>query len=171
MAEGPEADLTRTENTQPAIMAVSLAAFRVMEKEMGFAFAPSPAGTKGGASCVAGHSLGEYSALTAAGSFTITQCAKLLKIRGSAMQAAVPEGQGGMVAIIGPEFAEVEAIVREARNLARGEVIEIANQNSTNQTVISGLRTRHGSRHRRRQGKRRPSGPCRCRFRRRFTAR
>ena len=131
MAEGPEADLTSTENAQPAIMAVSMAAFRVMEKEMGFALPR-------GASCVAGHSLGEYSALTAAGAFSISQCAKLLKIRGSAMQAAVPQGQGGMVAIIGPEFAEVEAIVREARARARTEVIEIANQNSTNQTVISG---------------------------------
>ena len=131
MAEGPEADLTSTENAQPAIMAVSMAAFRVMEKEMGFALPR-------GAACVAGHSLGEYSALTAAGAFSISQCAKLLKIRGSAMQAAVPQGQGGMVAIIGPEFAEVEAIVREARARARTEVIEIANQNSTNQTVISG---------------------------------
>ena len=80
-----------------------------------------------GATCVAGHSLGEYSALTAAGSLTLTESAKLLRIRGSAMQAAVPQGQGGMVAIIGPEFSEVEAIVREARARARTEVIEIAN--------------------------------------------
>ncbi len=129
--EGPEAELTATQNAQPAIMAVSMAAFRVMEKEMGFALPAS-------ASCVAGHSLGEYSALTAAGSLTLTESAKLLRIRGSAMQAAVPQGQGGMVAIIGPEFSEVEAIVREARARARTEVIEIANQNSTNQTVISG---------------------------------
>ena len=130
--QGPDADLTRTENAQPAIMAVSLAAFRVMEKEMGFSLAK-------GAACVAGHSLGEYSALTAAGSFSLSQCATLLQIRGRAMQAAVPEGQGGMVAIIGPDYAAVEEIVREARARASGvEVIEIANQNSTNQTVISG---------------------------------
>jgi [acyl-carrier-protein] S-malonyltransferase len=129
--EGPEAELTATANAQPAIMAVSLAAFRVMEKEMNFVL-PT------GAACVAGHSLGEYSALTAASSLTLTESAKLLRIRGSAMQAAVPQGQGGMVAIIGPEFSEVEAIVREARARARTEVIEIANQNSTNQTVISG---------------------------------
>ncbi len=131
MAEGPDADLTSTENAQPAIMAVSMAAFRVMEKEMGFTLPR-------GASCVAGHSLGEYSALTAAGAFSISQCAKLLKIRGAAMQAAVPQGKGGMVAIIGPEFDAVREIVREAKGRALGEVIEIANQNSTNQTVISG---------------------------------
>ncbi len=131
MKDGPEADLTATENAQPAIMAVSLAAFRVMEKEMGFAL---PAG----AACVAGHSLGEYSALTAAGAFSLSQCAKLLQIRGRAMQAAVPQGQGGMVAIIGPDYDAVEEIVREARGRVMGEVIEIANQNSTNQTVVSG---------------------------------
>jgi [acyl-carrier-protein] S-malonyltransferase len=132
IAQGPEADLTRTENAQPAIMAVSLAAFRVMEKQMGFRLSAE-------ASCVAGHSLGEYSALTAAGAFSLAQCAKLLQIRARAMQAAVPEGQGGMVAIIGPDYAEVEEIVREARARVSGvEVIEIANQNSTNQTVISG---------------------------------
>ena len=130
--DGPEADLTRTENTQPAIMAVSMAVFRVMQAQMGFQL---PAG----AACVAGHSLGEYSALTAAGSLTIPECAKLLQIRGRAMQAAVPEGKGGMVAIIGPEWDAVEAIVREARQRVSGvEVIEIANQNSTNQTVLSG---------------------------------
>ncbi len=129
--DGPDADLTRTENTQPAIMAVSMAAFRVMETQLGFKL---PAG----ASCVAGHSLGEYSALTAAGALTIAECAKLLQIRGRAMQAAVPEGQGGMVAVIGPELPVIEAIVKEARERAPGEVIEIANQNSTNQTVLSG---------------------------------
>lgn len=129
MAEGPEAELTNTENAQPAIMAVSLATFRVLEK----------AGMKiSDASCVAGHSLGEYSALTAAGTFTVADAAKLLRIRGNAMQAAVPAGKGGMVAIIGPDFDAVEEIVREARNRAMSEIIEIANQNSTNQTVISG---------------------------------
>ena len=131
MEQGPEADLTQTQNAQPAIMAVSLAAFRVMEKEMGITL-------PGSAVCVAGHSLGEYSALTAAGSFTIADCARLLKIRGNAMQAAVPQGKGGMVAIIGPELAGVEEIVNAARMRAIGEIIEIANHNSTNQTVISG---------------------------------
>ena len=131
MEQGPEAELTQTQNAQPAIMAVSLAAFRVMEKEMGITL-------PGSAVCVAGHSLGEYSALTAAGSFTIADCARLLKIRGNAMQAAVPQGKGGMVAIIGPELAGVEEIVNAARMRAIGEIIEIANHNSTNQTVISG---------------------------------
>ena len=131
MAEGPEGDLTNTENAQPAIMAVSLATFRVLEKETGLKL-PNDA------VCVAGHSLGEYSALTAAGTFTVAEAAKLLRIRGNAMQAAVPAGKGGMVAIIGPDFDAVEEIVREARARGIGEVIEIANQNSTNQTVISG---------------------------------
>lgn len=129
MAQGPEADLTSTENAQPAIMAVSLATLRVLEE----------AGLKvSDASCVAGHSLGEYSALTAAGTFSVADAARLLRIRGNAMQAAVPAGKGGMVAIIGPDFDAVEEIVREARARGIGEVIEIANQNSTNQTVISG---------------------------------
>jgi [acyl-carrier-protein] S-malonyltransferase len=131
MKDGPEADLTATQNAQPAIMAVSLAAYRVMEKQLGFAL---PAG----AVCVAGHSLGEYSALTAAGSLSVAEAARLLRIRGNAMQAAVPAGRGGMVAVIGPELAAVEAIVIEARNRAAGEIIEIANHNSTNQIVLSG---------------------------------
>ncbi len=131
MKDGPDADLTATQNAQPAIMAVSLAAFRVMEKQLGFAL---PAG----AACVAGHSLGEYSALTAAGSLTIAEAARLLRTRGNAMQAAVPAGRGGMVAVIGPELEAVEAIVIEARNRAGGEIIEIANHNSTNQIVLSG---------------------------------
>ncbi len=131
MKEGPEADLTATQNAQPAIMAASLAAFRVMQQQMGFAL---PAG----AAYVAGHSLGEYSALTAAGALSVAEAARLLRIRGNAMQAAVPAGQGGMVAVIGPELAAVEAIVTEARAQAPGEVIEIANHNSTNQIVLSG---------------------------------
>lgn len=131
MKEGPEADLTATQNAQPAIMAASLAAFRVMQQQMGFAL---PAG----AAYVAGHSLGEYSALTAAGALSVAEAARLLRIRGNAMQAAVPAGQGGMVAVIGPELAAVEAIVAEARAQAPGEVIEIANHNSTNQIVLSG---------------------------------
>lgn len=129
MAEGPDDQLTSTENAQPAIMAVSLATFRVLE-ETGLKVTD--------AVCVAGHSLGEYSALTAAGTFGVADAARLLRIRGNAMQAAVPAGKGGMVAIIGPDFDAVEEIVREARNRAMSEIIEIANQNSTNQTVISG---------------------------------
>jgi len=131
MAQGPEAELTQTQNAQPAIMAVSLAAFCVMEKEMGVKL-------PGSAVCVAGHSLGEYSALTAAGSLTLADCARLLKIRGEAMQAAVPPGKGGMVAVIGPEMEAVQEIVTAARMRAVGEIIEIANHNSTNQIVLSG---------------------------------
>lgn len=131
MKEGPEAELTATQNAQPAIMAASLAAFAVMQKQMGFRL---PAG----AAYVAGHSLGEYSALTAAGSLSVADAAKLLRIRGNAMQAAVPAGQGGMVAVIGPELAEVKDMVAEARRRAPSEVIEIANHNSTNQVVLSG---------------------------------
>ena len=129
---GPEQELTQTENAQPAIMAASLAAFRVMETEMGVKL-------PGSAVCVAGHSLGEYSALTAAGSFTIAECAKLLQIRGRAMQQAVPQGKGLMAAIIGPDLDAVKEIVREAKHQAgASEIIEIANHNSTNQIVISG---------------------------------
>ncbi len=131
IAEGPESELTLTQNAQPAIMAVSLATFRVMETQMGIKL-------PGAASYVAGHSLGEYSALTAAGAFSIADCARLLKIRGSSMQAAVPEGKGAMAALIGPDLKAVEEIVRESRNRAAGEVIEIANHNAPNQIVISG---------------------------------
>lgn len=130
MVEGPEGDLNKTENTQPAIMAASLAAYRVMEKETGFTLPKN-------ALFVAGHSLGEYSALTAAGALSVGECAKLLRIRGAAMQAAVPEGQGGMAAIIGPDLAAVQEIVKEAAARS-GEVVEVANHNSTNQIVISG---------------------------------
>jgi [acyl-carrier-protein] S-malonyltransferase len=129
---GPIEELTLTENAQPAIMAASLAAFRVMQKEMGVTL-------PGSAVCVAGHSLGEYSALTAAGTFTVADCAKLLKIRGSSMQQAVPEGKGAMAAIIGPELPAVQEIVRDAKIRAGvSEVIEIANINAPNQIVISG---------------------------------
>lgn len=130
MQEGPEADLNLTENTQPAIMAVSLAAYKVMEKETGFTLPK-------GALFVAGHSLGEYSALTAAGALSVADCARLLRIRGAAMQAAVPAGQGGMAAIIGPDLAAVQDIVAEAARRSK-EVVEVANHNSTNQIVISG---------------------------------
>lgn len=128
MQDGPEADLNRTENTQPAIMACSVAAFRVMEQELGLKLTE--------VSYMAGHSLGEYSALTAAGAIDLSTTAKLLRIRGRAMQEAVPEGKGMMAAIIGPTLAEVEAIAAEAA--AGGEVCDVANHNNDQQIVISG---------------------------------
>lgn len=129
MEQGPESDLTLTENAQPAIMACSVAALRVMQKEMGV-------DVKRDVALVAGHSLGEYSALTAAGSLALADTARLLKIRGQAMQAAVPQGQGAMAAIIGLEFEAVKALCDEAS--ATGEVCEVANYNSDQQIVISG---------------------------------
>lgn len=129
MWEGPEADLTLTENTQPAIMACSIAAQRVLEAEAGITIA-------GAGNYVAGHSLGEYSALTAAGALGLADCAKLLKIRGEAMQAAVPAGKGAMAAIIGLEIDVVEAVAKEAQG--RGEICQVANHNSETQIVISG---------------------------------
>lgn len=131
MFEGPEDALTLTENAQPAIMAVSMAAFRVMQAEMGVALPQD-------ASFVAGHSLGEYTALCAAGAFDIATCARLLKTRGRAMQEAVPQGQGGMAAIIGKDLLAVRDILEETLNQAPGEVVEIANHNSPTQIVVSG---------------------------------
>ncbi len=128
MWEGPEAELTLTENAQPALMAVSMAVVRVLEAEYGITIA-------GGASCVAGHSLGEYSALAAAGTFSLDDAARLLKIRGKAMQAATPVGTGAMAAVIGLDFAAAAAAAAEA---AQGEVCQAANDNSDGQVVISG---------------------------------
>src|SRR3954470_23079250 len=108
MFEGPEADLNLTENTQPALMAVSVAVARILQQAKPDLF--SPAKIK----CVAGHSLGEYSALTAAGSFQLQDAAKLLKTRGQAMQKAVPVGVGAMAAILGLEIDAVTAIAKEA---------------------------------------------------------
>lgn len=128
MAEGPEGDLTLTENAQPAIMAASLAVARVLESEGGFMLAE-----KG--SYVAGHSLGEYSALTAAGAFTLSDGARLLKRRGQAMQQATPVGTGAMAALLGLDLPEVQAIAEEA---AQGEVCQAANDNAPGQVVVSG---------------------------------
>lgn len=128
MFEGPESDLTLTENAQPAIMACSLAATRVLEHEAGFS-------VKQKAALVAGHSLGEYSALAAAGAFSVADTARLLKIRGQAMQEATPAGVGAMAALLGLEMPEVEAVVEEAS--AQG-VCEVANDNAPGQVVISG---------------------------------
>lgn len=127
MFEGPEDVLTLTANAQPALMAVSIAILRVMEAR-GFSL-------KDNVSYVAGHSLGEYSALCAAGTFSLADTARLLRIRGNAMQKAVPVGEGAMAAIIGLEHNDVEAICTEAK--ASGPV-QIANDNGGGQLVISG---------------------------------
>ena len=129
MWEGPEETLTLTANAQPALMAVSLAAVRVLEAR-GFSL-------KDKVAFVAGHSLGEYSALAAAGALSISDTARLLRIRGNAMQAAVPVGEGAMAAILGMEQADVEAACAEA---ARGGICQIANDNGAGQIVISGAK-------------------------------
>ncbi|MDP2122967.1 MAG: ACP S-malonyltransferase [Parvibaculum sp.] len=130
MWEGPQEDLTLTENAQPAIMAVSLAVMRVLESEGGVSLA-------GKAAFVAGHSLGEYSALAAAGAFTLSDTARLLKIRGQAMQRAVPVGVGAMAAVLGLEY---EAAAEVAAEAAQGEVCAAANDNGGGQVVVSGAR-------------------------------
>jgi [acyl-carrier-protein] S-malonyltransferase len=126
--EGPVDTLTLTENAQPALMAVSLAALRVLEGEGGVDLARD-------AQFVAGHSLGEYSALAAAGAFTVADAARLLRTRGQAMQKAVPVGAGAMAALIGLEFDAAAAVAAEA---AQGEVCEAANDNGAGQVVVSG---------------------------------
>jgi [acyl-carrier-protein] S-malonyltransferase len=128
MWDGPEADLTLTQNAQPALMAVSLAVVRVLEAEHGAKVAET-------AGFVAGHSLGEYSALAAAGTFSIRDAARLLRIRGRAMQAAAPVGAGAMAALLGLDFAAASAVAVEA---AQGDVCQAANDNSDGQVVISG---------------------------------
>src|ERR1035437_402810 len=126
--EGPAETLTLTENAQPALMAVSLATLRVLEKEAGLDL-------KRDAQFVAGHSLGEYSALAAAGAFTIADTARLLRTRGQAMQKAVPVGVGAMAALIGLEFDAAAAVAREA---AQRQVCQAANDNGAGQVVVSG---------------------------------
>lgn len=128
MWDGPIETLTLTENAQPALMAVSLATIRVLEAEAGLDLARD-------AAFVAGHSLGEYSALAAAGTFSIADTARLLRIRGNAMQAATPVGTGAMAAILGLDFEAVVAVAAEA---AQGEVCQAANDNGGGQVVISG---------------------------------
>jgi len=127
--EGPEETLTLTANAQPALMAVSLAALRALESR-GFSL-------KDKVAYVAGHSLGEYSALAASGFVSVADAARLLRIRGNAMQAAVPAGEGAMAAIIGLEQADVEAVCAEA---GQGSVCQIANDNGGGQLVISGAK-------------------------------
>ncbi|KAA0575248.1 ACP S-malonyltransferase [Azospirillum sp. TSH7] len=128
MVEGPEADLTLTENAQPALMAVSVAVMRVLASEGGVDLSKH-------ATFVAGHSLGEYSALCAAGAFSLGDTARLLKLRGQAMQKAVPVGKGAMAALLGADLDQAQAIAADA---AQGEVCSIANDNSVGQVVISG---------------------------------
>ena len=130
MFEGPGEELTLTANAQPALMAVSLAVVRVLAVEAGFDLGRR-------VSLVAGHSLGEYSALTAAGSFDLPTAARLLRLRGDAMQKAVPAGEGAMAALLGAEAAQAQAICTEA---AQGEVVEVANDNGGGQVVISGAK-------------------------------
>jgi len=128
MWEGPAEELTLTANAQPALMAASLATLRVLESEAGLDLARDVA-------FVAGHSLGEYSALAAAGSLSITDTARLLRIRGNAMQEAVPVGEGAMAALLGLEFDAALAVAREA---AQGQVCDAANDNGGGQVVVSG---------------------------------
>jgi len=131
MFEGPEDELTLTENAQPALMAVSLAVARTLEKEGGMDLAKT-------ARFVAGHSLGEYSALAAAGTFSVAETARLLKIRGRAMQDAVAVGEGAMAALLGLRLDDAKAVAEEASQ--GGEVCVLANDNSPGQAVVSGSR-------------------------------
>ncbi len=128
MREGPEDELTLTENAQPALMAVSMAVMRVLEKEHGVSLADQTR-------YVAGHSLGEYSALAAAGSLTIADAARLLRTRGQAMQQAVPVGEGAMAALMGLDLDTVHDVARKA---ADSDVCQVANDNAPGQVVISG---------------------------------
>ena len=127
--EGPEDQLTLTANAQPALMAVSMALLRVLEQE-GFDLTRH-------ASCVAGHSLGEYSALAAAGAFSIADTARLLRIRGNAMQKSVAPGEGAMAALLGLDFEAANAVAQEA---AQDDVCQAANDNGGGQVVISGTK-------------------------------
>ncbi|HET9353854.1 MAG TPA: ACP S-malonyltransferase, partial [Sphingomicrobium sp.] len=128
MREGPDDELKLTENAQPAIMAHALAVFRALTREGGVSLDMA-------AHFVAGHSLGEYSALAAAGSFDLATTARLLKLRGQAMQAAVPVGVGAMAALLGADLALAQKIAAAA---AQGEVCAVANDNDPSQVVLSG---------------------------------
>lgn len=129
MWEGPESDLVLTENAQPAIMAASIAIIRVLQKDGGFDFARH-------ARLAAGHSLGEYTALAAVGAFALADAARLLKIRGRAMQDAVPVGEGAMSALLGIDIEGAEAAAKEAEQ--QGGICVVANDNAPGQVVISG---------------------------------
>ena len=128
--EGPAEELTLTENAQPALMAMSLAVMRVLEAEAGVDLARN-------AAFVAGHSLGEYSALAAAGALSVSEAARLVRLRGRAMQESVPVGIGAMAALIGLEFGQAVAVAEQA---SEGEVCQAANDNGGAQVVVSGHR-------------------------------
>jgi [acyl-carrier-protein] S-malonyltransferase len=130
MWEGPKDVLTLTENAQPALMAVSMAALRVLEGEYGLDLEKQ-------VKFVAGHSLGEYSALAAAGTFQLADAARLLRTRGQAMQAAVPVGEGAMAALLGVGLDVAETVAKEA---AQGDVCQVANDNEPTQVVLSGAK-------------------------------
>ncbi len=130
MADGPDADLLLTENAQPAIMANAIATLRVLEREGGIRLSDK-------ADFVAGHSLGEYTALCAAGALDLSTTARLLKLRGQAMQAAVPVGEGAMAALLGADLTKAQALAEAA---AQGEVCTVANDNDPSQVVISGAK-------------------------------
>jgi [acyl-carrier-protein] S-malonyltransferase len=130
MCDGPEDQLTLTENAQPAIMANAIATLRVLEKEGGVRLADK-------ADFVAGHSLGEYTALCAAGAFDLATTARLLKLRGQSMQAAVPVGVGAMAALLGADIDKAQVLADES---AQGDVCTVANDNDPSQVVISGHR-------------------------------
>jgi len=130
MAEGPEEELLKTANGQPAIMANAMATLRVLEHDFGVSLAEHGA-------CVAGHSLGEYTALCAVGAFGLADTARLLRLRGKAMQEAVPIGKGAMAALLGADMEKAAALAAAA---AQGEVCEVANDNDPSQVVISGHR-------------------------------
>jgi [acyl-carrier-protein] S-malonyltransferase len=128
MRDGPEDRLTLTENAQPAIMANAIATLRVLERDFGVRILET-------ANCVAGHSLGEYTALAAIGAFRLADTARLLKLRGWAMQAAVPVGEGTMAVLLGADIDQAKALAEAA---AQGEVCEVANDNDPSQVVLSG---------------------------------
>ncbi len=130
MQEGPEEELLKTANGQPAIMANAMATLRVLERDFGVSLAEHGA-------CVAGHSLGEYTALCAVGGFGLADTARLLRLRGKAMQEAVPIGKGAMAALLGADMEKAAALAAAA---AQGEVCEVANDNDPSQVVISGHR-------------------------------
>jgi [acyl-carrier-protein] S-malonyltransferase len=130
MAEGPDDQLTLTENAQPAIMAHAIAVLRVLQKEGGVVLTDK-------AECAAGHSLGEYTALCATGAFSLADTARLLRLRGRAMQAAVPVGVGAMCALLGADLDKAQALAEAA---AEGQVCQVANDNDPGQVVLSGHR-------------------------------
>ena len=153
MWEGPKETLTLTENAQPALMAVSMAVMRVLESEKGFSL---PDKVK----FVAGHSLGEYSALAAAGAFSLADAARLLKLRGQAMQKAVPVGLGAMAALLGVGIEVAEKVAAEA---AQGDVCQVANDNEPTQVVLSGAQDARSTASPRSARNMVFAAPCRCR--------